>query len=204
MRGFQGNPGYTDFGLLLEQARFGDNDARGRVLQYFWLALLEDAKRDLPWDLRPKAGGSDLVQETMLDAHRDFDQFTGRTGEEFFIWLRCLLRHNFANFARAYRTRAKRQVSREVPLLAELDQVITDERRPGPDSPAEGAIRFEANERYSRAVERAPDEIRELIRLQFDARLKYDEIGDRIGLTAEAARKLLTRTLRLLGEGLAD
>jgi hypothetical protein len=43
-----------------------------------------------------------------------------------------------------------------------------------------------------------------LIRLRFDERLKYDDIGRRMGLTAEAARKLLTRTLRLLGDELAD
>jgi RNA polymerase sigma-70 factor, ECF subfamily len=204
MREFLGNPSRGDFGRLLERAKWGDNDARGRVLQYFWLALLHDARRDLPWELRSKFGGSDLVQETMLDAHKDFDQFTGRTCEEFFVWLQCLLRHNFSNFVRAYRTRAKRAVKREMPLPAQFDQVSTDERRPTPESPPDGATRQESKARYARAVERAPDEIRELIRLRFDERLTFEDIGDRMGLSAEAARKLLTRTLRLLGDELAD
>jgi len=202
MRRFVGNLSCADFGHLLECARSGDSDARGRVLQYFWLALLHDARRDLPWELRSKVGGSDLVQETMLDAHKDFDRFTGGTGEEFFVWLQCLLRHNFSNFLRAYRTRAKRQIGREVPLLAEFDEVIADGRRRAAESPREGSIHRESKERYARAIERTPDEIRELIRLRFDEGRTYGDIGGRMGLTAEAARKLLTRTLRLLGDEL--
>src|SRR5262249_3530370 len=191
-------------GRLLDRARFGDDDARGRVLQYFWLELLQDARCDLPWDLRQKIGGSDLVQETMVEAHKRFDQFTGRTGEEFYIWLRCLLRNKFSDFARAYRTRAKRQVRREVSLSAEDDEIISDNRKTAPQSPSDGAIRQEFRERYSRAVQQLPGEIRELIHLRFEERLTFNDIGERIGLTAEAARKLLTRTLRLLGDELAD
>jgi RNA polymerase sigma factor (sigma-70 family) len=84
------------------------------------------------------------------------------------------------------------------------DQFVVDERRPAPESPPEVAIRSEARVRYSRALERAPDEIRELIRLRFDERLTFSDIGERMGFTAEAARKLLTRTLRLLGNELAE
>jgi hypothetical protein len=38
--------------------------------------------------------------------------------------------------------------------------------------------------------------------LRFDERLRFSEIGERLGMTADAARKLLTRTLRLLGSEL--
>jgi RNA polymerase sigma-70 factor, ECF subfamily len=41
----------------------------------------------MPYDLQAKGGGSDLVQETLLDAHKDFDRFTGRTEQEFLAWL---------------------------------------------------------------------------------------------------------------------
>src|SRR5436309_15272239 len=95
-------PGYQGFDVLLARARVGDMDARGRILNHFWLALLHEARRDFPADLQAKGGASDVVQETMLDAHKDFDQFTGRSSEDFFAWLLCLLRHNFSNFARAF------------------------------------------------------------------------------------------------------
>src|SRR5437660_6521251 len=104
---------YGSFAQLLGRARAGDAHARGRLLQQFWVALLHDARRDLPLDLQAKGGASDLVQETMLDAHKDFEQFRGCTAQEFFAWLQCSLRHNFSNFVRAYRRYAKREVKRE-------------------------------------------------------------------------------------------
>jgi RNA polymerase sigma-70 factor, ECF subfamily len=205
MPDFGGRPACRDFEQVLALARAGDSDARGRLLQYFWLALLRDARRDLPWDLQPKGGASDLVQETMLDAHKDFEQFTGTTGEEFFAWLQCLLRNNFSNFVRAYRRQAKRQVKREVPLVRTASNGALDDRRRFPlSSPSEGVIRREATERYRRAIQQMPEEIRDVIRWRFDERRTYREIGGRLGLTPEAVRKLLTRTLRLLGDELAD
>jgi RNA polymerase sigma-70 factor (ECF subfamily) len=198
MRSWTGGAACRDFENLLGRSRAGDNDARGRVLQQFWQALLHDARRDLPPDLQPKGGASDLVQETMLDAHKDFDRFHGYTEGEFFAWLQCLLRHNFANFARAYRTHAKRQLKREEPLLAAAGHRLADE------SPSEGAIRRESSERFRRAIGQMPGDLRDLITLRFDEGLTYADIGRRLGLTAEAVRKLLIRTLRLLGDELED
>jgi RNA polymerase sigma factor (sigma-70 family) len=140
----------------------------------------------------------------MLKAHKNLDRFTGRTGEEFYYWLRCLLRHKFSDFVRAYRTRAKRQIRREVSLHAKSVQVTADRRRTAPEAPTEVAIHQELIDGKTRALTRAPEEIRELIRLRFDERLTYSDIGARLGLNAEVARKLLTRTLRLLGEELAE
>ena len=68
----------------------------------------------------------------------------------------------------------------------------------------EAVIRQESSERYRKALDRMPAEIGELVRLRFDARLTYPDIASRLGMTAEGVRKLLTRTLRLLGEELAD
>jgi RNA polymerase sigma-70 factor (ECF subfamily) len=193
--------GTGDFGELLFRARNGDNDARGRILQMFWLALLQEARRDFPSDLQAKGGASDVVQETMLDAHRDLDQFRGRTSDECFAWLLSLLPHNFSNFARLYRKQAKRQIEREERLV----RAVVHARggvagRPTPESPSDVAIRRETAERLSRSAARLPDEIGELLRLRFGERLSFPAVGDRLGMHAESARKLLTRTLRLLGD----
>ena len=57
-----------------------------------------------------------MVQETFLEAQRDFGRFRGTTDGELRAWLRQLLLHNLANFARSYRGTEKRQVEREVHL----------------------------------------------------------------------------------------
>ena len=66
--------------------------------------------------LRVKVDASDLVQETMLEAYRDFDRFEGRSEQEWLAWLRKILAHNAADFVRHYRGTAKRQARREVPF----------------------------------------------------------------------------------------
>src|SRR5262245_66211110 len=66
--------------------------------------------------LQAKVDASDLIQQTLLEAYRDFDHFRGSTEAEWLAWLRRILAHNAANFVRQYRGTAKRQARREVAL----------------------------------------------------------------------------------------
>ena len=50
--------------------------------------LLLVANRELPSDVRPKVGASDLVQDTFLDCHRSFGLFKGDTEAGLLAWLR--------------------------------------------------------------------------------------------------------------------
>src|SRR5262249_54728266 len=97
----------------LARARAGDRDALGRVLEVCRRYLLLIADRQLDADLRAKGGASDLVQETFLEAQRDFAQFAGNSEEELRAWLRRMLLNNLGNFTRRYRATGKRAVGRE-------------------------------------------------------------------------------------------
>src|SRR5215472_8128490 len=66
--------------------------------------------------LQAKVDASDVVQQTLLEAYRDFRNFRGSTEAEWLAWLRRILAHNAANFVRHYRGTDKRQAGREVPL----------------------------------------------------------------------------------------
>src|SRR5262249_40293411 len=100
----------------LDEARAGSTHALGQVLEACRLYMLGIAERELDPLLRAKAGASDLVQQTFLEAQRDFGQFHGGTEDELLAWLRRLLLNNLANFARQYRGTHKRAVNREVRL----------------------------------------------------------------------------------------
>ena len=62
--------------------------------------------------VKVKEGASDIVQQTMLEAHRDFERFQGGSGQEWLAWLRRILAHNAADIIRHYRGTAKRQAGR--------------------------------------------------------------------------------------------
>ena len=65
---------------LLPLARAGNTQALGQLLELYrnYLKLLARSQVDL--HLRSRADASDLVQETFLDACRDFHQFRGPRG----------------------------------------------------------------------------------------------------------------------------
>src|SRR6185437_11299064 len=97
-------------------ARGGCREALGRAIGACRRYLLLVAERELSPAVRAKEGASDLVQEALLEAQRDFARFEGRTETELRAWLRRLLRHKVAHAVRRYRGAGKRQVAREVPL----------------------------------------------------------------------------------------
>ena len=100
----------------LPEARAGSPEALGRLLEACRRYLLLVAERELDPALRPKGGASDLVQETFLEAQRDFAGFRGRSQPELRAWLRQILRNNLANFHRRFRDADKRRLDREVSL----------------------------------------------------------------------------------------
>src|SRR5262249_42221775 len=87
---------------LLALARAGDGAALGQLFELYreYLTLL--ASVQLGQRLRGKVDAADVVQETFLEAHRDFAQFRGATEAELTAWLRQVLARNLANLLRHY------------------------------------------------------------------------------------------------------
>jgi RNA polymerase sigma-70 factor (ECF subfamily) len=184
--------------LALQEARAGDVEVLGRALESCRDYLLTIASRGLDADLSAKGGGSDLVQDTLLGAYRDFATFHGRSRDELHAWLRKILENNLAVFRRRYRGTRKRQVSLEVPI---------DVATTGPDwelwpgdsgSPGSNAARQEWAEALMAALERIPEDYRRVIVwYQYDQHT-FEEIGRRLNRSAEAARKVWSRALARL------
>src|SRR5438034_603204 len=110
---------------LLAEARQGRRDSLGALLELYrnYLHLLARTQIDL--HLQGRADASDLVQETFLDACRDFGQFRGQTEVELVAWLRKILVYNLARLVQKQVGTQKRNVRREVSLeqhLAGLEQ----------------------------------------------------------------------------------
>jgi RNA polymerase sigma-70 factor (ECF subfamily) len=184
---------------LLAAARGGDADALGRALEVYRDYLLAIADRELNPDLRAKGGASDLVQETCLHAQRDLAGFRGSTEEELRAWLRSLLEHRLAHFVRRYRATQKRGLRREVALDAG-DSALSPAGALAADTPTPSmeAVAHEQAELIQRILQRLPEDYRTVITLRYQDDLSFEEIGHRLGRTAEAARKLWWRAVERL------
>jgi RNA polymerase sigma-70 factor (ECF subfamily) len=183
----------------LAEARAGSKEALGQALEACRNYLLLVAQQQLDPALQAKGGASDLVQETFLEAQRDFDRFQGQTEAELLAWLRQLLLHNLVNFTRQFRETGKRQIAREVPLEA---SGAAGRRRHwtlivGP-SPSERAMAHEQVEALRCALERLPDDYRRVLTLRYQEERSFEEIGSLMGRSANAARKLFARAVERL------
>ena len=106
-------------GALLPTTQPGSSEDWGELLERFRAYLLLVANEELDTDLQAKLGASDLVQETLLEAHQGRGEFRGKTYGELLAWLRQILLNNLANYRRHYQQTGRRCTARELSLDAD-------------------------------------------------------------------------------------
>jgi RNA polymerase sigma-70 factor (ECF subfamily) len=195
-------PPTSEVERLLAAARAGSREALGEALQAYRAYLLLIAQQELDPELRAKGGASDLVQETFIDAQRLLGTFEGTTDAPWAAWLRELLLNNLADFVRRYRATEKRRVSREIGQSPGDSKVDRGEAIAGTPTPSVTAMAAEQTAALERALDRLPEDYRGVLLLRYEGDLSFDEIGRRLGRSANAARKLWLRALRRLEQEL--
>jgi len=191
---------------LLGLARASDAAALGRLLEGYRNYLRLMARSLIGQALRLKLDPSDLVQETFLEAQRDFLRFRGGDEPELVAWLRKILVHNLANQVEFHRA-GRRDLRREASLEAELDRSGAALHRllAAPiSSPSARAVRREEAVRLADALERLPADYREVFVLRNLERLPFERVAERMGRTGGAVRKLWGRALIQLTDALKE
>jgi RNA polymerase sigma-70 factor (ECF subfamily) len=176
----------------LEQARTGCTQSLGELLERFRPFLYQAAEETLGARFRSKQAPSDLVQQSFLEAHRDFRSFQGSTEEELLRWLRQILQNNLVDFARRYQETAKRDLSREKKADSTEPLHAVPARDP---SPSQHASLQEQVVRLQSALAELDEEKQTVLRLRHHEQLTFAEIGRRIEKSEEAARKIWARAV---------
>jgi RNA polymerase sigma-70 factor, ECF subfamily len=177
-------------------ARTGKSEPLGLVLEICRHYLLEIANAELGADLQAKAGASDLVQQTFLEAQRDFGQFRGLNERELRAWLRQILLNNVATFQRRFRHTEKRHVGKEMPLgEAEFHNHV---KNGDIETPSEAAMAHERRQAVEQALQRLPDHYRQVLQMRQQEGMTFVAIGEALERSEEAAQKLWIRALEQL------
>ena len=185
---------------LLEQARGGDREALGRLLEAQRGTLHRLAQRQLEGPIAVRVAASDIIQQTFLEAHRSFQQFAGQSARELVAWLQCILDHKVAGAIRDHAFLQKRNVHRDRSLddshggAASLKQELDA----GHSSPSQKAMRGEEAQLLTRALTVLPDDQREAVRLRHLEGWALADIALRVGRTPAATAGLIKRGMKAL------
>jgi RNA polymerase sigma-70 factor (ECF subfamily) len=156
--------------------------------------------------LQSQLDPSDLVQQTLLQAHQHRDQLRGQSEPELAAWLRTILANNLAGALRRSR-RQQRDVALERSLEAELassssrlEAWLADAQ----SSPSEKAMRHEQLRRLAEALAQLPEEQRLAVELHHLKGRTVPEVAREMQRSRESVAGLLFRAMKRLRQLLAS
>ncbi len=162
----------------------------------FWhqlrVFLLGVADRELGVEFGGKLDASDIAQKSMLEVQSSLDDFRGKTNAEFRAWLTRIVERNVIDVGRHYRQTQCRDISREL-------RIDDQQRIAGNSSTASSImIRNESDADLVAAIAKLSERRRRVLELRHRDSITYAEIGNEMGLSKEAARKLYSRAIKEL------
>jgi RNA polymerase sigma-70 factor (ECF subfamily) len=186
---------------LIEAALSGEEGAAGRLMARYLTYLTLLARVEIGKRLQGKLDPADLVQDTFLEAHRHFSAFRGTTEPEFVGWLRKIMAGVLANTIRRYFGTKARDPRLEQDLQVGIDQsscIMAAQLVSPSSSPSESASRREQSVLFADALDKLPDDYREVIVLRHLEGLTFAGVSERMGRTVDSVEKIWLRAIAKL------
>ncbi|HVX14042.1 MAG TPA: sigma-70 family RNA polymerase sigma factor [Pirellulales bacterium] len=192
---------------LLTQAKGGSEVARGELLEGYRVYLELLARVELGRRLQTKVDAADVVQETFLEAHRNFGLFRGAREPEFVAWLREILAGRICNLLRHYLGTQCRDLRREQGWNVDLDQSSRAIDRGFfalQSSPSQHVAQREQGVLLAEALSRLPADYREVVVLRHFEELPFPEVANRMQRSVDSVQKLWVRALANLKQAMQE
>jgi RNA polymerase sigma-70 factor (ECF subfamily) len=183
---------------LVALAKEGDESALNRLYRAYAERVRWMVRFRMDRQLRSKLESMDLVQEVLLHALGGLEDFTYKDEADFVRWLSKITENELRGSLRKLHTE-KRNVRKEVRLdrygsttgggfLGALGPIETT-------TPSVIMSRKEDLGKLEKAMDKLKPQYREAIVLTKIEGLSYEEIGNRLDMSADAVRMLATRAM---------
>jgi RNA polymerase sigma-70 factor (ECF subfamily) len=195
----------SDAEQLIRQARGGDAEALGRLLEPYRTYLTILARVQIGKQLRGKVDPADVVQETFLEVHRRIAHFRGDSPPRFLAWLRSILATRLALVQRQFigtRARAvglERDIERE---LGDTSRLLSSGLAAPDGTPSQYVAAREQEVLLAGALAALPKDYQEVILLRNLEGLPPEEVARRMNRSRDSVQKLWVRGLAALRRAL--
>lgn len=152
--------------------------------------------------LKKRVDASDIVQQTLLQAHQAREQFRGDSEAQLVAWLKQILRNRIIEQARHWKVQ-KRDMGRDVDLVQKVDDSfrrVDDWLSASQTSPSMAAHGNDMLYKLSSAVEQLPQDLREVVVMHHLQGMKLVDIATAVGCNETTVGRRLFRGLKQLSE----
>lgn len=160
------------------------------------------ARTQMPAHLRARLDPSDIVQQSLLQAHQAADDFRGTSNAELMAWLRKILAGVVAHTIRDQH-RDRRDVFKEQVIQQRMDQssILLASAFMASDRPASAIVAQDELVRgVAELVEQLPEAQRDAIILHYWQEIPLKQVAEALGKSPAAVAGLLQRGLATLRE----
>jgi len=161
----------------LRSAKSGSSSGLGRMLESFRPALMEMAADRLGLRVRRRMSSSDLVQDTLLTAGKQFESFRGETLTEFRNWLKELFHSRLVDGLRRHQQAEMRRQGLEEEG-ASISSLEGEE-----DSPSRVARLNEDATRLINAMDDLPADQRTIIQMRYVEDKTFEDIAAELSMS---------------------
>jgi RNA polymerase sigma-70 factor (ECF subfamily) len=153
--------------------------------------------------LRKRLSPDDVLQETLLEAHRSLARFHDQGSGSFQRWVYSVAENRIRDLHK-FHTAQKRDAAREARPEGPRDEEVEILKHLAGDdpSPSAGMRGQEVSARLAESIERLPDPLREVLVLRAIEERTYAEIAERLERPAATVRVLFCRALKRLRDDL--
>jgi RNA polymerase sigma-70 factor (ECF subfamily) len=187
---------------LVERASRGDDRARQALLIRHRDRLIRMAAVRLDRRLGARVDPADIVQEALLEASQDLDEYLRTRPLPFHAWLRQYVGQRLSKLHRHHLGTQRRSVTREEPgdwnLPDESAAVLAERLLARESSPSNQVLREELRQRVQAALDKLGPRDREVLVLRHLEQLSTAEVAEVLSITESAVKKRHVRALERL------